>query len=300
MDPPLALEIKSSQSDASVGVVIVNWRQPKRTIEAAHSIALQSARPAVIVVVDNGSNDNSVDEIAAGMPDAVIIARNVNGGFGAGCNAGIEYIVSKDLEYVWLINNDAIPEHDCLELLLAKASSNQEIAVTGARIKDPEKKIVDHAGCVMNPLSLNCTYTLSENELARSEYGWITGASMLLSSKALKKIGFFKESYFMYWEDADLCCRMRRAGFRLAVAEGALVKHAAGTSSNEMRISRYRWHIESQIQWVKDNYFCVCYGVALVYVRHLVKSAIACDWDRFLMTIRSLKRMITLGIRNQS
>ena len=276
---------------ANVAAVIVNWRQSHRTIEAAHALTRQTVRPAV-VVVDNGSGDDSVSQLRAALPGAVLVVRDTNGGFSAGCNAGIERAFSMGVDYVWLINNDAMPDEHCLEHLLARASSDPGIGVVGACIREPKGAVVDHAGCVMNPFSFNCRYTLSESEIAKSRYAWITGASMLLSTAAIMKVGLFDVGYFMYWEDADLCHRLRRAGFKMAISEHALVEHEAGTSSNNMRLSRYQWHIDSQLRWVVRNYSNVVYGVFLVYSRHFIKSIQVCDWSRFSMTVKSLKKFI--------
>jgi GT2 family glycosyltransferase len=273
---------------ANVAAVIVNWRQPKLTIEAAYAVARQTVKPAV-VVVDNGSGDDSVSQLKAALPSALIVERDTNGGFGTGCNAGIECAMSLGVDYVWLINNDAVPDEYCLQHLLAKANSESAIGVVGACIRDPKGTVADHAGCVMSRLSFNCRSTLSELEISKNHYAWITGASMLLSVSVLREIGLFDVGYFMYWEDADLCCRIRRAGYKLAVAGKAVVAHEAGTSSSEMRLTRYRWHIDSQIRWVVRNYSNVIFGVLLIYSRHIIKSIKSADWARFVMTVKSIK-----------
>jgi GT2 family glycosyltransferase len=272
-------------AQARVAAILVNWRQPHRTIEAARALALQSVG-VTVVVVDNGSDDGSVDVISTALPDVFIVARSSNGGFGAGCNAGIEYAVSTNMDYVWLVNNDAIPNQRCLEHLLAKAVSNPNVGVVGARIVEPSGTIVDHAGCVMNPLTLHCKYTMSEADMAEHRYAWITGASMLLSMRALQKIKTFDEGYFMYWEDADICHRLRQAGFTMAIASDAVVEHLAGTSSNQMRLQRYQWHMLSQIFWVQKHYFFKPYGVMLVYVRHFLKSILTVDLKRLQMSLK--------------
>lgn len=273
--------------NASTAAVLVNWRQPYRTIEAARALARQTITPYV-VVVDNGSGDDSVSVLRAALPDVLIVERSDNGGFGAGCNTGIERAMSMDIDYVWLLNNDAIPEEHCLEHLLARAGSDPNVGVVGTRIREPNGTVVDHAGSIMSPLTFHCRYTLSEAEIAANRYAWITGASMLLSIRAIKEVGAFDTGYFMYWEDADLCYRLRRAGFTLVIAQQALVEHGAGTSSNQMRIKRFQWHLESQLRWVKLNYLIMTYGLVLVYLRHLIKSMLMRDWDRFFMTLKVL------------
>lgn len=275
---------------ANVVAVLVNWRQADRTIEAVHALERQTTHPTV-VVVDNASGDDSVHKLRASLPTVLIVLRETNGGFGAGCNAGIEHAMSIGAEYIWLINNDAIPADDCLELLLARAASDSKIGVVGACMREPGGAIIDHAGCVMDRWTFTCSYTLSEQEISENRYAWITGASMLLTVSALKKIGLFDVGYFMYWEDADLCHRMRREGFKMAISECAVVKHEAGTSSNQMRLSRYRWHLESQLRWVVRNYSGVIYGLVMVFSRHALKSMLNRDWPRLFMTVDVMIRV---------
>ncbi len=272
-------------AQASVMAILVNWRQPQRTIEAARALARQSVN-VTVVVVDNGSGDDSVELLRAALPNILVITRDSNGGFGAGCNAGIKYAAAKNIDYVWLINNDAIADQHCLEHLLAKAVKDPHVGVVGARIREPNGTIEDHAGCAMNPITLHCRYTMSEADMVESRFAWITGASMLLSMRALQKIGTFDEGYFMYWEDADICHRLRQAGFTIAIASEAVVEHLAGTSSNQMRLQRYQWHMKSQIQWINKHYTFKLYGEIVVYLRHIVKSIFMLDWKRLQMSLK--------------
>ena len=272
-------------AQARVVAVLVNWRQPQRTIEAVRAIKLQTVG-VTVVVVDNGSGDDSVEVLRAALPDVFIVARDNNGGFGAGCNTGIEYALSMNMDYVWLINNDAIPDQRCLEHLLVMAVSDPNVGVVGARIREPSGTIEDHAGCVMNPLTLHCKYTMSEADMVEHRYAWITGASMLLSMRALQKIGVFDEGYFMYWEDADICHRLRQAGFKMAIASDAAVEHLAGTSSNKMSLQRYQWHIKSQLRWINKYYVFKPYGAMILYMRHFTKSILTLDGKRFQMSLK--------------
>jgi GT2 family glycosyltransferase len=272
-------------AQASVAAILVNWRQAHRTIEAVRAIKLQTAG-VNIVVVDNGSGDDSVDVLRSALPGVLMVARDNNGGFGAGCNAGIQYAASMAVDYVWLINNDAIPDQHCLEHLLDKAVNHLNVGVVGARIREPSGTIEDHAGCVMNPLTLHCQYTMSETDMVEHRYAWITGASMLLSMRALQKIGTFDEGYFMYWEDADICHRLRQAGFTMAIAQDAIVEHLAGTSSNQMSLQRYQWHIKSQLRWINKSYIFKPYGVMVLYMRHIIKSIFTLNWKRLQMSLK--------------
>ncbi|WP_210546268.1 glycosyltransferase family 2 protein [Rhodoferax sp. PAMC 29310] len=272
-----------------VAAVLVNWRQPELTVEAVQALARQTLRCVKVIVVDNGSGDGSAELLKASLPDALVVCNEKNAGFGVGCNSGIERALAEGVDYVWLVNNDAKLHEQCLEFLLACAQADLKVGAVGARICDPNRVVVDHAGTVMHPLTFTCRYTMLEVEVNEATYAWLTGASILLSVPAVRQVGLFDSEFFMYWEDADLCHRIRQAGFRLAIAPEAIVFHVAGTSSNEMRVTRFSWHLESQIRWIRKNYSLPLYGVFLVYVRHLVKSIISRDLERFFMTLKSLK-----------
>lgn len=269
-----------------VVAILVNWRQPKRTLAAVDAIQRQSYS-ARIIVVDNGSADDSVDFLRHELPaDVRLVCRETNGGFGVGVNAGLEEAESLGADYVWLVNNDAIPERTCLERMVRVARGAPAVGVVGARISDPAGLIPDHAGTVMDGLTLNCRYSLSADDMNRARYAWITGACMLLNMEAVRRVGMFDPGFFMYWEDADLCSRLRRGGYRLEVAKDALIYHSAGTSSDGMRLKRFEWHIESQNRWVKKNYQGRLWGLSVIFLRHAIKSLVSRDWGRLRMTLR--------------
>lgn len=276
----------SINDSPKIAAVLVNWRQPIRTLEAVQALNAQSFRP-LIIVVDNGSGDNSAEILARQLPeDALLVLRDTNGGFGAGCNAGIKKAISLGADYIWLINNDASPEVDSLERMLAVLMGRKEIGIVGANIKDPSLTVPDHAGTVMSRFAFNCRYTLADDDLDGDKYAWITGACMLLPVPALKKVGMFDESYFMYWEDADLCSRFRAAGYSLRVAARAIVHHSAGTSSDHLRLQRFEWHYRSQTRWIQKNYPWKIFGKTIVSMRHLIKSMLTLDWPRFLLSLK--------------
>jgi GT2 family glycosyltransferase len=272
-----------------VAVVIVNWRQALRTIALIEMLKMQTIQPSLVIVVDNGSGDDSISQLSNTLLDIVFIPRLTNGGFGAGCNTGIEFALSHPIDYVWLLNNDAMPEASCLEHLLEKAVSDQSIGAVGSCIREPKGAVPDHAGTILNPLNFNCRYSLSDTEFSANTYSWITGASILLSSHALRKVGIFDTKFFMYWEDSDLCCRIRRANFKLAIAVNAIVVHEAGTSSNHMKLQRYQWHLESQLYWVLRNYSFPIYGTFIIYLRTIIKSIISNDWKRLALVFNNIK-----------
>lgn len=278
----------SRDEELVISAVLVNWQQADRTIEAVRALERQSFPINYVIIVDNGSMDNSEKILKASLPEAHVFRNQENVGFGSGCNIGITQAISLGSDYILLINNDALPEKHLIQKMIFRIRHDSMIGVVGACIHDPTDNVAKHAGTVMNPISFTCRNTLSEVELNANSYSWITGASMLLNVTALKVVGIFDPGYFMYWEDADLCMRLRRFGFKMAVASDAIVEHEAGTSSNQIEIKRYSWHLTSQLRWVKTNYKIIAYGIFIVYCRHFIKSIISLNARRFLMTWNSL------------
>lgn len=274
----------------SIVAVVVNWQQPERTIQAVRALQKQT-HPLTIVIVDNGSGDDSVAHLKRALPEVPLLTRENNGGFGAGCNLGIRWAIERKMSHVWLINNDAMVDPICLERLTRRLDQDPGVGVVGAIIRDPEGRVPDHVGSALNSLSLGSRYISGQTELDRMPNAWVAAACALISVDALARCGSFDERYFMYWEDADLCSRFRAVGFRLVVADDAIAWHSAGTSSDHMRVQRFHWHLMSQLRWVSKNFPFKPYGTAVVIARHLLKSVVSRDLARLRMTFETLWNM---------
>jgi GT2 family glycosyltransferase len=281
-------DMNTITNSPKVAAILVNWCKPDLTLAAVKALLIQSL-PPLIIVVDNGSEDNSFDKLVSGLPEnALLILRETNDGFGAGCNAGIKQALLLNMDYIFLVNNDAQPDMQCIEFMVTKILTNPSAGIVGARIIDPSGIVPDHAGTLMNGFTFTCHYSLSARELNQAKYSWITGAAMLLSARAIKQTGFFDQKFFMYWEDADLCARLKKAGFHFLIAEDALVEHTAGTSSFEISLKRFEWHLMSQLLWVSKNYKFKYFGRFLVGSRHIIKSILSMNFPRFQMTIKKI------------
>ncbi len=189
-------------------------------------------------------------------------------------------------EYAWLVNNDSVPTSKCLEYMLIHAQENAKYGVIGGIIIDPLGSVTEHSGTIMDELFLGCHNSIIEEELNRAKFSWITGACMLLDMKAIRDVGKFDPVFFMYWEDADLCMRIKNAGYNLGIAEDAISYHTAGTSSNNITLSRYTWHINSGIVWLAKNYPFYAWGVMIIFLRHFAASIAKINLKRLILTCK--------------
>ncbi len=253
------------------------------TLRAVRSAQRQSHRPRHIFVVDNGSDDGSVEFIGDGISadaDVTLVKLATNGGFGIGCNAAIRLIKSTEYDAIWLLNNDAVADEDCLEHMTYCLKSDNKVGAVGSILYDENKPNADHFGSRLNPISMVSSPLKKAEELAISKYSWVTAASALYSCPALDSVGMFDERFFMYWEDADLAMRLRNGGYMIQANVNARVAHVAGTSSENIPVQRYIWHYRSQKQWIKKHHPLPFFAKIILPLKFVAKSVLDGDFVR--------------------
>jgi GT2 family glycosyltransferase len=178
-----------------------------------------------VFVVDNGSTDNSVEELKARHGAFHFLEMGENRGYSAGNNAGIRRALSRGADYVWILNNDTEPQPGVLAAMLDVADRDARIGAMGSRIDNTGRRParpVFGGGKVHPWLGIPRHH---RQPPPPEDLDYIIGANILLRSSALREIGLLDEDFFLYWEDVDLCFRLRRHGWRLAVAEHGSVRH---------------------------------------------------------------------------
>lgn len=216
-----------------VAVAVLNFNGADDTLACLESISTLQVAPGKIHVVDNASEDDSAGRIRQAFPLVKVSLNASNLGFGAGLNALMETLVGGGCEWIWLLNNDTRVEPGTLEALLAKARAHPDTGAIGACIVDmeaPDEVQTWGGGRIgwWRGHSRHFTAPVSDRRL-----DYLTGASLLLRTQALRRIGLFDPRFFLYWEDVDLCLRLKQAGWKLTVAPEAVVRHRLSGSTGE-------------------------------------------------------------------
>lgn len=311
-----------------VTIILVNWNGWKDTIECLESLLLLKHPHFRIVVCDNGSSDDSLQQIRnwAGRHDVhyveyqraeaeiggflavdsvlTLIHNDENLGFAGGNNVGLRYAMARDTtDFYWLLNNDTVVEPDALNHLVARMKQQPDIGMCGSTVLfyHNRSRIQALGGghyCrwIGLPWHYGCFVTWGrEINQVRAEawMNYVEGASMLVSRQLLDEVGLLCEDYFLYFEEADWAIRAK-GRFRLGYAQESIVYHkvggSIGTSSNpaKMSFTSDHFNIRNRLLFTRRFYPAALPTVWMVVFGSLLLRLCLCKWDRVAMIFRLL------------
>lgn len=211
-----------------VAAVVLNWNNAPETEACLRSLRRTQNCALSLLVVDNGSTDDSVASIRAHWPDVELIETGSNLGYAAGNNMGIRSALAKGVDYVFVINNDARVAEDTLERLVREAEAFPNAAFLGPSIYHLDRPDqVQSRGMDLDFLWRSRPRMKPHGNLSSKvdDVPSLSGAALLIRASALDRIGLLDGSLFMYREDVDWCLRARRRGYRILCVPEARAWH---------------------------------------------------------------------------
>ncbi|MGQ0825220.1 MAG: glycosyltransferase family 2 protein [Actinomycetota bacterium] len=226
--------------------VVVNYEAgPLLTDCVASVLADDTAGPVELVVVDNGSRDGSISQLLHAFPSVHVIRSPGNVGYTRAANLGA---AATRAPVVAVLNPDTTLERGTAAAMLARLDTQPRVAACGPRLKNcdgtdyPSARIVPsirvaalHAGLAPFRPDNRFTARYHQRDADPSRprvVDWLSGSAIFLRRSALDAVGGWDEEYFMYFEDVDLCWRLRRAGWEIAYEPGGVVWHIQGASTD--------------------------------------------------------------------
>lgn len=218
----------------SLAVVIVNWNCGANLRRCIDLLLAQSLMPNRVLVVDNGSNDNSLQSLPQKNPIVEVLSLGNNRGFAAANNAAFRRLGSFD--WIALLNPDAFADPDWLQRLVEAAESNPDYACFASRmLKDKSPQILDGAGDAYHYTGLvwrrGYKVRAQDRHLQDEEVFSPCAAAALYRRDALVEVGGFDERFFCYIEDVDLGFRLRLLGHRCLYVSRAVVRHVGSATT---------------------------------------------------------------------
>lgn len=239
-----------------VAIVIINWNGYEYTHSCLRSLQACNYDNFKIIVVDNGSEDDSGRKIKAEFTDIIYLQNEQNLGFSGGNNTAFEYLKPLDFDYVMLLNNDTIVTPDFLRHLVKSISKSEEIGAIQPKIMyNYSREIIWNAGGKYWPfLALMPTRGLGKRDVGQFDHpsytSWISGCCLLLPMKILNEVGPLDEKFFAYYEDVDWSFKIKNLGYKLLYEPKAVIYHEAGASDknwgkhNEGNISPFSRYLD--------------------------------------------------------
>lgn len=255
--------VTAPPATADCCAVLVHYRCRDDLLACVASLA-EHAPGLPVLVVENGSGDGSLAALRAafaGRPLVEIVDAGSNGGFGAGCNVGIDVALRRhpDLRHVLLLNPDCLVESGFLDALRDTAA-RRGAGIVGGRVLDLLTGEVWFENGRLRPWTLARCHVPAPAGRREFEAGFVTGALMLVDADLLRAGLRFDETFFLYAEDLDLCSEVRARGRSLWVTTAAVVRHRGGGSQagdprvlGELRSGQLRQMTRSKVCFARKR-----------------------------------------------
>ncbi len=253
-----------------LSIIIVNYNV-RDFLENALASLRRSAHGIEheILVVDNASDDGSVEMVRSKFPDVLLTANTENLGFAKANNIALRHAKG---EYFLLINPDTIVQEDTLKKMLEFFKMNSSVGMAGCKILNPDGTL--QLGCrrsfptplitfgrISGLASLfprskwfgryNLTYLNPDETL---EVDAISGSFMMIRRKVYEEIGGLDENFFMYGEDLDWCYRVQQAGWKVFYVHTTQIIHYKGESTKRSNIDEIKIFYQAMHLFVKKHF----------------------------------------------
>lgn len=227
----------------TITAVVINWNRKDLTFACLKSLepVVKRNKNFSIILVDNASKDDSVKSFKNLNKKNnlfTLIVNKQNKGWAGGHNVGITHALKKGADAIFVLANDATVENNTISKLSDVLFSDKNIGIVGPKIYFPNSKkiIIANAGGMIRKHRY-FGYDQGMGEKDRGQYDditspdFITGAGMLIKKEVFKKVGFFDDVLFVYYEDTDFCYRTKKAHFTLRLVPDAILYHEGGATT---------------------------------------------------------------------
>jgi len=274
------MEKQIHKLEIDVSIVIINYNSTpllKNCLDTVEKFT--SGINYEIIVVDNNSMTGDVDELLKIHDRITLIINDVNRGFGAANNQGVEVAKGK---YVLLLNNDTILFEDTIKKVFDFAETLEGNEIIGCKLLNEDKSVQKSVYNFPNLLNVFTSnfflyllfpkskyfnkYHLMNKGISRiTEVDVVTGAFIFISLKRFEELGGFDERFFFYMEDTDLCYRHRNVGGKVIYLPDTSIVHLKGKSAGSDSLFKNKYQSISTVKFFQKHFFGVEFLLMLFF-----------------------------------
>lgn len=249
-------------------IIITSWNVCHELVECLHSIDRNPPSfDYQVIVVDNNSSDDTAEVVKQDFPEVELIINDKNLGFAAANNVGLQK--SKG-EYILFLNPDTILKPDCLDILIDFMDKNGDVGVCGAKLLNldgtPQKSIrgIPTFGSALHRHTaykylyifkgMYKKWAMKEHNYDKQmDVDQVMGAALMTRKSIIEQVGPMDEQFFMYYEEVDLCLRIKRAGWRIVYVPKSKITHIGGCSSGHIPVEKRIMALTSLLKFFKKH-----------------------------------------------
>ena len=259
-----------------LSIIIVSWNVSGELLDCLRSIS--ENRPSYsheTIVIDNASTDGTINAVQKDFPDVKLIVNKENRGFAAANNVGVEQAKG---EYILFLNPDTILHRNSLDVLIDFLAHNKDAGACGPKLLNDDSTIQPstrrfpdfYSALYQNSIFRNIglfrkqyrRYRMYDfNFDAQKDVDILMGAALMTRRSIIDDIGSMDESFFMYYEEADLCYRIVKAGWRVVFVPEAEITHLGGRSSDQLPVKTRIMRLKSLLIFFRKHYGKIKTGV---------------------------------------
>jgi GT2 family glycosyltransferase len=243
-------------------VIVLQYNNIELTRHCLRSLLAHVDRRHQVILVDNDSTEPGARQLGREFPGITSVACEVNGGFSRGNNIGATHATG---EVLLFLNNDTLIRSDFVTPLLRRLDESPQAGIVGPRLLNQDgsfqlsaghlptfvREMLDKAVAAAINTGNRAASGAVERRFAQARrVEWVTGAALAVRRDVFDLVGGFDESFFMYFEDKDLCTRVRAAGFEVWFDPASVITHLRGGSANPRTALIYR---TSQVHYYRRH-----------------------------------------------
>lgn len=280
--------VKNSPNTVDLSIIVVNYNT-KHFLHDCFKSTLASALPQCyeIILIDNKSDDDSVEYVKKHFPAIKIIANTHNVGYAKANNQGVCCAQGK---YIIFLNPDTVITQDTIQRMITHADMHPNIGIIGCRVSNPNGKVQwDSCGSFFTAWSLllketgleklwPCCHFLGKRLLrywsrnSSRDVDWVSGVCLMIRRETLDNIGLLDEQFFAYMEDMDLCRRARAKHWRVVFLHEAGITHRASSSWQHATVKQLHISLSSEKKYLEKYYGFM--GAVSFQLIHFIGSSI--------------------------
>jgi GT2 family glycosyltransferase len=278
-----------------ISVIVLNWNNAAVTARCLRGVFRLDGGPFQVVLVDNGSTDDSCQTLARRFPSIEIVKLPTNLGYGGGNNQGLRHVLKGTPGYVLILNNDVLPAKDMVTRLARALEADPRTAMVGPKIlcAKPAHTVFSAGSFVewtrgdVRHQGMFESLEAWPDQDGIQQVDFLAGCGMLVRGSFIREAGFLDEEYFLNFEDVEWGIRAWRAGYRVGLVSGARLWHnvsdtlGLASPANTYYMTRnalrfFRSHSKAGLRWLPVS--CILLRTFRTVFAWTVRSCYRDDW----------------------